>query len=615
MCRPFRDNMSLMETTRPEIVGNFGAASSSHWIASACAMRMLEMGGNAFDAAVAAGLVLQVVAPHLNGPAGDTAILLYRSDDNSTASICGQGPVPEAATLKRFQALGLDLVPGTGLLPAVVPGAFDAWMRMLQDYGRMDIDSIFQPVIHYAEHGIPVSPRLHETLSAASGLFNRYWANSKALYLPDGSIPEVDSLLRNKPFAKTLRRILSVAQAAGADRSIQIEAARKAWSQGFVADAIDRFCRNEQSIDVTGRVHSALLTGDDIAKWSASVEVPSMLDYGDWKIAKCGPWSQGPALLQTMSLLSPEEMAELDPLGAEFVHRVTESMKLSFADREVYYGDPKGSCDPLERLLSQEYIKMRRNQICSQANNDWRPGCANGLVPTFDYEAAANRKKEAGLLSAYGGGEPTVSEVSSPRYLESVAGDTCHIDVVDSDGNMVSATPSGGWLQSSPVIPELGFPLGTRAQMTWLDSDSPSRLQPGSRPRTTLSPTLVLDREKRGYLACGTPGGDQQDQWQAIFLLRHLVHGFGLQESIEAPSFHSEHWPNSFYPRHASPGKLVVESRFDSAVVANLRQRGHDLVENGQWSEGRLTAVSREKDGLIRAAANPRDGIGYAIGR
>ena len=155
----------------------------------------------------------------------------------------------------------------------------------------------------------------------------------------------------------------------------------------------------------------------------------------------------------------------------------------------------------------------------------------------FDYEAATNRKREAGLLSAYGGGEPTVSEVSSPQYLASVAGDTCHIDVVDNEGNMVSATPSGGWLQSSPVIPELGFPLGTRAQMTWLDADSSSCLQPGTRPRTTLSPTLVLDREKRGYLACGTPGGDQQDQWQTIFLLRHLVHGYGLQESIEAPSF------------------------------------------------------------------------------
>ena len=578
-------------------------------------MRMLEMGGNAFDAAVAGGLVLQIVAPHLNGPAGDVAILLYQDGDTSTVSICGQGPVPEAATVERFRALDLDLVPGTGLLPAVVPGAFDAWMVMLQDYGSLDVETVFQPAIHYAEHGTPVSPRLHETLSAASGLFNRYWRHSEKLYLPNGNIPAVDSLMRNAPLASTLRRIVGVARSAGSDRSAQIEAARKAWSQGFVADAIDRFRRSERAIDVTGRIHSALLTGDDIAKWSASVEAPVMLEYGDWKIAKCGPWSQGPALLQTLALLSPQEMAALNPVGGEFVHRVAESMKLAFADRELYYGETTDGRVPLDRLLSNEYTNNRRDQISPLANNHWRPGCLDSSMPTFDYEAAANRQREDGLLSAYGGGEPTVNEVSTPRYLASVAGDTCHIDVVDSDGNMVSATPSGGWLQSSPVIPELGFPLGTRAQMTWLDKDSSSCLQPGTRPRTTLAPTLVLDREERGYLACGTPGGDQQDQWQAIFLLRHLVHGYGLQESIEAPSFHSEHWPNSFYPRHASPGKLVVESRFDSAVIANLKQRGHDIVENGPWSEGRLTAVSREKDGRIRAAANPRGGIGYAIGR
>lgn len=604
-----------MQPTRPEIVGNFGAASSSHWIASACAMRMLELGGNAFDAAVAGGLVLQVVAPHLNGPAGDNAILLYQASDTSTISICGQGPVPEAATIERLHALGLDLVPGTGLLPAVVPGAFDSWMRMLLEFGSMDLEAVILPAIHYAEKGVPVSQRLHETLSAASGLFNRYWPQSRELYLQDGAVPAVDALFRNAPLANTLRRIVSAATAAGGDRSVQINAARNAWSQGFVADAIDRFCRTEQALDVTGRVHSALLTGEDIARWSASVEAPVVLEYGDWKIAKCGPWSQGPALLQTLALLSPQDMTALDPLGAEFVHRVTESMKLAFADREVFYGEPDDGRVPLDRLLSRDYTSERRTKIGEMANNSWRPGSLDSFTSKFDYDAATSRKREEGLLSAYGGGEPTVSEVSSPRYLESVAGDTCHIDVVDSEGNMVSATPSGGWLQSSPVIPELGFPLGTRAQMTWLNTDSPSRLQPGTRPRTTLAPTLVLDNEERGYLACGTPGGDQQDQWQLVFLLRHLVYGYGLQESIEAPSFHSEHWPNSFYPRHASPGKLVVENRFDPAVISNLKQRGHVLTENGPWSEGRLTAVSRERDGRIRAAANPRGGIGYAIGR
>lgn len=578
-------------------------------------MRMLEQGGNAFDAAAAGGFALQIVAPHLNGPAGDTAILLHQVGDSSTVSICGQGPVPAAATIERFRALGLDMVPGTGLLPAVVPGAFDAWLLMLRDYGSLDISEVLKPAIHYAENGFPVSPRLNETLAAASGLFNRYWPHSRTAYLPGGEVPAVDELLRSTRLAATLRRILSEAQSAGGDREKRIDAARYAWSQGFVAEAIDRFCRTEQAIDVTGRVHSALLTGEDLANWSASAEMPVSLEYGDWKIAKCGPWSQGPAMLQTMALLSPDEIATLDSCGTEFVHRVTEAMKLAFADRELYYGEPIDGRVPMEHLLSREYAEKRSRQIDASANNSWRPGSVDLPVAKFDYEAAAQRMRETGLLSAYGGGEPTVSEVSSPRYLASVAGDTCHIDVVDHTGNMVSATPSGGWLQSSPIIPELGFPLGTRAQMTWLDAASPSRLQPGARPRTTLSPTLVLDCDERGYLACGTPGGDQQDQWQTIFLLRHLLHGYGLQESIEAPSFHSEHWPNSFYPRQASPGKLVIESRFGAGVMSDLKQRGHNVVENGPWSEGRLTAISREKDGRVRAAANPRGGIGYAIGR
>ncbi len=604
-----------MQLTRPEIVGTFGAVSSSHWIASSCAMRVLERGGNAFDAAVAGGFVLQVVAPHLNGPAGDVAILLHRAGEPGALSVCGQGPVPVAATIDRFRALNLDLVPGTGLLPAVVPGAFDAWMLVLRDYGRLDVVEVLECAMHYAGHGVPVSPRLHETLAAAAGLFRRYWPDSAACFLHHNDIPACDTLLRNPSLAATLSRLTRAASQAGGNRVQRIEAVRRAWSNGFVADAIDRFCRAATAMDVTGREHSALLTGDDISGWSATVEAPQCLHYAGWTVAKCAAWSQGPALLQTLALLDAGEISALDPGGAEFVHRITEAMKLAFADREAWYGDPAGSNVPMDHLLSDAYNRERRELIGEMADNRWRPGAAGAEPVAFDYKAATDRVRENGLLSAYGGGEPTVGEISSPGYLASVAGDTCHIDVVDDAGNMVSATPSGGWLQSSPVIPELGFPLGTRAQMTWLDDALPSRLAPGLRPRTTLTPTLVLDEEDRGYLACGTPGGDQQDQWQVTFLLRHLLHGTGLQEAIEAPAFHSEHWPNSFYPRHASPGKLVVESRFGETVIQDLKRRGHAVEENGPWSEGRLTAIAREPDGRIRAAANPRGGIGYAVGR
>jgi len=305
----------------------------------------------------------------------------------------------------------------------------------------------------------------------------------------------------------------------------------------------------------------------------------------------------------------------MDPLGAAFVHTVTEALKLSFADREIFYGDDRVVEVPMARLLSPDYAAERRALIGEMADATFRPGRIPGYGVPIDYEAACARKREAGLLAAYGGGEPTVQDIEAIGYRATVVGDTCHVDVVDAAGNMVSATPSGGWLQSSPAIPELGFPLGTRAQMMWLDPDAPSGFGPKRRPRTTLTPTLVLDGDGAARLACGTPGGDQQDQWQTVFLIRHLVHGMGMQEAIEAPAFHSEHWPNSFYPRAASPGRLVIEGRFDPEVADDLRRRGHDVSITGGWSEGRLTSVARTKDGVLRAAANPRGGLGYAIGR
>ncbi|MEO3428748.1 gamma-glutamyltransferase [Pelagibius sp. CAU 1746] len=576
---------------------------------------MLELGGNAFDAAVAGGFLLQVVAPHLNGPAGDVAMLFHDARSGESAAICGQGPAPESATLELFAGLGLDIIPGTGLLPAVVPGAFDAWMLLLEEKGTLPLRTVLEPCLDYLSRGIVVDARLHATLDAAAGIFERYWPSSVATFLPGGKVPQADETLSNPVLFEFFQRLLREAESAGSDRLRQIEAARATWSDGFVAETIDRFCRQTEVMDVSGRVHGAALRGSDMAGWRATVEPALSLRYGDFEVLKCDSWTQGPALLQSMTLLPFDEMAELDPLGDLFVHRLVEAIKLAFADREVFYGDPLNARVPMARLLSPEYAAERRSQIGDDADNSWRPGAIAGCGRPIDYGAACLRKRDAGLLSAYGGGEPTVQSIEKLGYQGSISGDTCHIDVVDAQGNMVSATPSGGWLQSSPAIPELGFPLGTRAQMMWLDPDAPSGLVPGQRPRSTLTPTLVLDGQKRSYLACGTPGGDQQDQWQLQFLIRHLVHGMGLQEAIEAPAFHSEHFPNSFYPRHASPGRLVVEGRFADEVQEGLRRRGHDLSVAEDWSEGRLCAVARDPDGRLRGAANPRGGLGYAVGR
>ncbi|MBL4758367.1 MAG: gamma-glutamyltransferase family protein [Rhizobiales bacterium] len=602
-----------MFTTRPELEGTFGAVASTHWIASQTAMRILELGGNAFDAACAGAFVLQVVEPHLNGPAGDVSIIMFDAATRKTRVVCGQGTVPAAANCNAFKSLGLDLIPGTGLLAAVVPGAFDAWLLLLRDHGTLPLETVLETAIGYAENGIPVLARMSETIAAAQTMFERHWPTSHKLYMPNGHPPAVGSLFTNVTLAATWKRLLD--EASGGSRESGIDAARKAWSQGFVADFIDRFCREQCLMDVSGTPHKAVLRGQDLANWSAHFEEPLSYDYAGHRIVKCGPWSQGPAMLQALALLSGYDMAALPPDHPEFVHIVVEAMKLAFADREAYYGDPDFTNVPMQELLSEEYNVERRRLIGEQASLEWRPGKIDAAVPVFDYEAACQRQREVGLLAAYGGGEPTMQDLPDERYLKTAVGDTSHIDVVDKHGNMVTATPSGGWLQSSPAIPELGFPLGTRAQMSWLDPDSPSSLQPGARPRTTLTPTMVLRDDDSGYIACGTPGGDQQDQWQLIFLLRHFHHGMGFQQAIDAPAFHTEHAPNSFYPRQAAPAKLVLEGRYDAQAQSYLKNKGHDVHVGGDWSEGRLSAVCNYADGKFGAAANPRGMQGYAVCR
>lgn len=604
-----------MRLTRPEIQGWHGVASATYAAASQAALRMLELGGNAFDGAVAGGFVLQAVAPHLNGPAGDVAILFHDARLGESQALCGQGPTPQAATIDAFHDLGLDAVPGTGLLPAVVPGAFDAWMALLVEKGTLPLETVLEPALVYWRRGVMVDARLNATLTAATPMFQRFWPTSRDIFLPRGASPETGGLMTNPVAAETFERILSLALAVGSDRVRQIDEARRAWSDGFVAEAIDRFCLETEVMDVSGARHGALLRGEDLSGWRARFEAPRRFRYAGGEVLKCDSWTQGPVLLQTLGLLPAEEMGELAPEGPDFVHRIVEALKLAFADREVFYGDPDAARVPMAWLLSEDYAALRRADIGPDANNAWRPGVIAGCGWSVDYGAASARARDAGLLASYGGGEPTVQSIKNGGYRSSVNGDTCYLAVADAEGNMVSATPSGGWLQSSPAIPELGFPLGTRAQMMWLDPAAPSSMGPGRRPRSTLTPTLVLGEDGAARLACGTPGGDQQDQWQASFLTRVLARGQGLQEAIEAPSFHAEHWPNSFYPRHASPGRLVVEGRYPDETVEDLKARGHDVTVGEDWSEGRLCAVARDRNGLLRGAANPRGGMGYAVGR
>jgi gamma-glutamyltranspeptidase/glutathione hydrolase len=587
-------------TTRPEIDGIFGVVATTHWIATAVGMGILERGGNAFDAAIATAFTLQVVEPHLNGPGGDVPVILYDARNSRPVVICGQGTTPRAATIARFRALGLDMVPGSGLLAACVPGTFETWMMLLRDFGTFRIRDVLEPAIFYAREGHPLVDREIETITTVEALFREHWQTSAAVYLPDGRVPQRGELLRNETFAATYERLLREAESAGSDRVRQIESARAAWSRGFVAEAIDRFCRNTEAMDTSGRPHRGMLTADDIAAWLPHTEQPVTYDYGRYTVCKAGFWSQGPVLLQQLALLKGFDLDRLDPAGPDFVHLQVECAKLAFADRDSFYGDPDFVRIPGEQLLSEPYNDTRRKLVGETASLELRPGSISG------YGGKVHAGTSAGIMMA-GAGEPTVGRLGDSR------GDTVHFDIIDRWGNMISSTPSGGWLQSSPVIPELGFCLGTRAQMFWLDEQHPAALAPGKRPRTTLSPTLAL-RDGEPYLVWGTPGGDQQDQWTCQFLLRHIHAGHNLQQAIDAPAWHSEHFPNSFWPRVARPGVLVVESRVPDATVTELRRRGHVVEVGLAWSEGRLTAASRE-GARRKAAANPRGMQGYAAGR
>ena len=566
-------------TTRPELRGTFGMVASTHWLASAVGIAVLEQGGNAFDAAVATGLTLQVVEPHLNGPGGDLPALLWPAGHDRPLVLCAQGPAPQTATIARYRdELGLRLVPGTGPLAAVVPGAFGGWIAMLREHGTLPFAEVAKYAIHYAEEGYPVVPGIARAVAGVESLFRDDWTTSAEIYLP---LPEPGRLHTNPRLAETYRRL-----AAAPDPLEE-------WYRGFVAEEIVGFQEHEW-LDSSGERHSGLLAEEDLRDWAATWEEPVSVDYHGYEVFKAGPWSQAPVFLQQLRLLEGFDLGGMAQAGAEWVHTITECAKLAFADREAWYGDPNFADVPLAELLSSDYAEERRRLVGGESSPDLRPGSPGDREPRLPSPVAQ-------APVAPGVGEPT-------------RGDTVHLDVVDRVGNMVSATPSGGWLFGAPVIPSLGFCLGTRAQMFWLEEGLPNSLEPGKRPRTTLSPTLAA-RDGEPYLAIGTPGGDQQDQWTLQAFLAHVHHALDLQAAIDAPEHHTEAFPQSFYPRESRPRHVAVEDRVGEETIEGLRARGHEVEVRDAWTLGRVTAVAREPGGILKSGANARGMQGYAVGR
>ncbi|MEV8214593.1 gamma-glutamyltransferase [Leifsonia sp. NPDC077715] len=590
-------------TTRPTLQGRFGMSASTHWLATASAQAVLERGGNAFDAAVAGAFVLHVVEPHLNGPGGDLVALFATAEDPTPVVLSGQGPAPAGATRERYLAEGLELVPGAGALAAAVPGAVDAWLLLLKDHGTWELADVLAFALDYAENGHPVLERVCATIRTVAPLFTEHWPTSAERWMPGGRIPEPGEVIVDPAYARVLRGLI----AAGSDaesREDRIEAARTEWSTGFVAQAAAAFVRTPHRHS-DGGDHAGVIAEQDFAGYRAHYENAVTLEFRGHTIAKTNAWSQGPALLETLAILDGfADDERLDPSTELGAHTVLEAQKLAYADRDAYFGDARV---PVEALLSPEYAASRRELIGDRASAEFLPGRVPGAEP-FLPPLRTEYTPPSGV-AAEGVGEPTVSRTGETR------GDTCHIDVVDRWGNIVSATPSGGWLQSSPTIPELGFCLGTRLQMTWLEEGSASTLTPGKRPRTTLTPTLVL-RDGVPVTALGSPGGDQQDQWQLLYLLRTIVGGYTPQQAIDAPALHTTSIAESFWPRTWVPAGAVVESRLGDEVIAGLEARGHRVTRAGDWTLGRLSSVGRDAStGLLSAAANPRGMQGYAAGR
>ncbi|BBH70002.1 transferase [Actinoplanes sp. OR16] len=580
-------------TTRPTLRGRMGMAASTHWLATGTAQSVLERGGNAFDAAVAGCLVLHVAEPHLNGPGGDlVGLVAPRGRDPRV--LAGQGPAPAGASIAHLRSLGLTSVPGAGGLAAAVPGAFPALLMLLRDLGTWEFADVARYAIDYARTGVRVDERWADIMRTVEPLFREHWPASYALWMPAGRAPRAGETVTNPVWAATLERLVKESRR-GRSRDDRLAAVLAAWREGFVARAVTAaLARPHRHAD--GGDHAGVLAMADFLGFRPAWERPVTYRFRGADVVKPPAWGSGPVLLQTLAILSGFPDAELDPSSASGVHAIAEAFKLAFADREGYYGEG-ADAGP---LLGAAYNRERAALIGERAAGTWRPGGGNPYVPELLTPDGAER---AGV------GEPTVRASGETR------GDTCHLDVVDEQGNIASITPSGGWLQSSPAVPDLGFCAGTRLQMTWLDERSPAALRPGRRPRTTLSPTLVM-RDGEVVEALGTPGGDQQDQWQLPYLLRRIVGGSDPQEAVDAPAFHTTHVPSSFWPRTWTPGGLVVEDRLGDDVIAELRRRGHAVTVSGPWSLGRLSSVGRDPaTGELTAAANPRGGLGYAAGR
>lgn len=575
-----------MTTVYPMVMGREAMISTEHYLSASAGARIFARGGNAIDAAVAATFVEGIVNPHMHTIGGEAPMLVYAANARKIVSVNGNMTAPARATIDLYRGKGLDLVPGEGLLAAGVPAAFDALATALAHFGTMTLADTVEPALRLCEDGMPMHAGLSghgETPEDLSGLigvasiksnqhkFRERWPSSAALYLPEGRVPLPGEIIRNPALANFYRRVLDAESAAkNRGRQAAIDAARDRFYRGDIA----------REIVAWSDAHGGLLDARDLAGFTTKLETAVSVDYRGLTVHKCQPWSQGPVFLQQLRLLEGFDLRAMGHNSATYIHTLIEAAKLAFADREAYYGDPEFTAVPIDGLLASRYAELRRGLIDPmRASRDSRPGDPIAM--------RALRDGPADAPSSWGPG-------------------TIHVTAADGRGNLVACTASGGWIPSSPVVESLGFPLGTRLQTFYLDEHHANALRPGKRPRTTLTPSLAT-RNGEPYLAFGTPGGDQQDQWTLQFFLNLVEFGMDVQEAIEAPRFSTAHFPSSFHPHGARPGVLRIENRIDPRTRAELAARGHEVETRPAWCEGHVLGISFDPARrLLCGGADPR---------
>ncbi len=580
--------------TRQVIMGRRGVVVSGHHQASDAGLTMIKNGGNAVDAGVATILAQAVVEFDRFGIGGEVPILIYVAREKKVVAISGQGVAPEAATIEWFKSHDIPGIPGEGFLPATVPAVIDSLLLALERYGTMSLAEVAAPAIDLAENGFPMYGSFQHHIYEQERRFRGEWASSGKVFLPEGRVPAIGENFAQKDLARTLKRLVEAeASQKHVSRAAGLAAAHDLFYKGDIAREIVAFQREFKVRDEAGFVSAGLLRESDLARSRARVEEPAKTTYRGIEVYKPGFWSQGPVLLEALNLLEGSDLRSLGHNSADYIHLVAEAMKLAFADREWYYADPDFVGVPEEGLLSKAYAAERRKLIDTRTPSlEMRPG---------DPYAFDSRKIAHNPIPA-----------SIP--FRPAEGGTTGTRVADADGNVFSATPSGGWFRHSPILEGLGFVLGTRGQIFWLDADKANSLQPGKRPRTSLTPSLAL-KDGKPFLAWGTPGGDIQDQVNLQVLLNIVDFGMNIQDAIEAPLFQIFDFPSSFYPRSAAPGQMIIEKRVPESVIEALTARGHLVRPVSPWSLGDATALQVDVDhGVLMGAAGPRRDKSYALG-